>query len=403
MLALPPSSWRVGGPALNLDPFASALIALLASAAMSAALYAAAARQPDELARPQRIWARAIVLAPAGWLLLEWAQDQPALAVPGKTLIVASFVEYLRALLASRGRMPDSPWFAAPVCLVAVASAITLFTQPGLPMRTGLLSLLCAGIAASTAVIALRVGRERSGGNAGIVAAAFLMCAAVMLARGVLLFMPEGSAARAWIDQPWVETLMLGGAMLAPAVASLGFVLMGSERLLERLEGIASTDSLTGLLSRNAFLQRAEALLESPRLAGAALLVLDLDHFKQINDNHGHDVGDQALRLVADAMRQVLRPGDLLGRHGGEEFTVLLPGRGLAEAEEVAQALRTSVHHIGLLADGEAVHLRVSIGVATLAPGDTDLARLLKRADAAMYAAKHGGRDQVRVAPAGQA
>jgi diguanylate cyclase (GGDEF)-like protein len=388
---------------MNLDPFASALIALLASAAMSAGLYAAAARQPEELARPQRIWARAIVLAPAGWLLLEWARDLPSLAVAGKTLIVASFVEYLRALLASRGRMPDSPWFAAPVCLVAVASALMLFTQPGLPMRTGLLSVLCAGIAASTAVVALHGGRQRRGGNAGIVAAAFLMCAAVMLARGVLLFMPEGSAARVWIDQPWVETLMLGGAMLAPAVASLGFVLMGSERLLERLEGIASTDSLTGLLTRHAFLQRAEALLARPDAPIGALLVVDLDHFKQINDAHGHDVGDQALRLVADAMRRQLRPGDLAGRHGGEEFTVFLPGRDAVEAEAVAEAMRSSVAHIGLLADGEAVHLKVSIGVSAFGPDERDLAGLLKRADHAMYDAKRAGRDQVRVFPAGQA
>jgi diguanylate cyclase (GGDEF)-like protein len=388
---------------MNLDPFASALIALLASAAMSAGLFAAAARQPEELARPQRIWARAIVLAPAGWLLLEWARDLPSLAVAGKTLIVASFVEYLRALLASRGRMPDSPWFAAPVCLVAVASALMLFTQPDLPMRTGLLSVLCAGIAASTAVVALRGGRQRRGGNAGIVAAAFLMCAAVMLARGVLLFMPEGSAARAWIDQPWVETLMLGGAMLAPAVASLGFVLMGSERLLERLEGIANTDSLTGLLTRHAFLQRAEAMLAQPEAATGALLVVDLDHFKQINDAHGHDVGDQALRLVADAMRRQLRAGDLAGRHGGEEFTVFLPGRDAGEAQAVAEAMRGSVTHIGLLADGEAVHLKVSIGVSAFGPDERDLAGLLKRADNAMYDAKRAGRDQVRVFPAGQA
>jgi diguanylate cyclase (GGDEF)-like protein len=388
---------------MNLDPFASALIALLASAAMSAGLFAAAARQPEELARPQRIWARAIVLAPAGWLLLEWARDLPSLAVAGKTLIVASFVEYLRALLASRGRMPDSPWFAAPVCLVAVASALMLFTQPGLPMRTGLLSVLCAGIAASTAVVALRGSRQRRGGNAGIVAAAFLICAAVMLARGLLLFMPEGSAARAWIDQPWVETLMLGGAMLAPAVASLGFVLMGSERLLERLEGIANTDSLTGLLTRHAFLQRAEALLAQPDAATGALLVVDLDHFKQINDAHGHDVGDQALRLVADAMRRQLRPGDLAGRHGGEEFTVFLPGRDAGEAEAVAEAMRGSVAHIGLLADSEAVHLKVSIGISVFGPDERDLAGLLKRADNAMYDAKRAGRDQVRVFPTGQA
>jgi diguanylate cyclase (GGDEF)-like protein len=214
--------------------------------------------------------------------------------------------------------------------------------------------------------------------------------------------MPEGSAARAWIDQPWVETLMLGGAMLAPAVASLGFVLMGSERLLERLEGIASTDSLTGLLTRPAFLQRADALLARAGASGA-LLVVDLDHFKQINDGHGHDTGDQALRLVADAMRQQLRPGDLLGRHGGEEFTVFLPGTDAGEAEALAEALRVAVSHIGLLADGEALHLKVSIGLSVLGPDERDLGGLLKRADEAMYAAKRAGRNQVRVHPSGQA
>lgn len=387
---------------MHLDPFASALIALLASAAMSAGLYATAARQPEELARPQRIWARAILLAPTGWLLIEWARDVPSLVVPGKTLIIASFIEYLRALLASRGRMPDSPWFAAPVALVAVASALVLFTQPGQPMRTGLLSLLCAGVAASTAVVALSAGQRRRGGNSGIVATAFGLCALVLLARGTLLLMPESHAARAWVEQDWVETLLLGGAVLAPAVASLGFVLMGSERLLERLEGIANTDSLTGLLTRHAFLKQTEALLSRPRDRDCALLVLDLDHFKRINDSHGHDVGDRALRLVSDAMRQVLRPGDQIGRHGGEEFTVLLPGTELAEAEHIAQQLHSTVAHIGLLADGEAVHLRVSVGVSILGPDDNDLDAWLKRADQAMYAAKRGGRDQVRVTPAGQ-
>ena len=384
-----------------LDPFASALIALLASAAMSAGLYAAAARQPAELAGPQRLWARAILLAPLGWLLLEWAVEHPGLAVPGKTLIVASFVEYLRALVASRGRMPDSPWFAAPVLLVAVASAIMLFTSPGQPMRTGLLSFLCAGIAASTAVVALRPGPRRAGGNAGIVGAAFSLCALVLVARGVLLFTPEGSAARAWVEEPWVETLLLGGAMLAPAVASLGFVLMGSERLLERLQDIADTDGLTGLLSRNAFLHQSRLCIARDPAQHCALMVLDLDHFKRINDEHGHDAGDQALRLVASAMRDELRPRDLAGRHGGEEFTVLLPDTPLAVAEASARRIHAAVARIGFLADGAAVPLRVSIGVAALQPGETDIDRLIRRADQAMYVAKRAGRNQVRIAPPG--
>jgi len=102
-------------------------------------------------------------------------------------------------------------------------------------------------------------------------------------------------------------------------------------------------------------------------------------------------------------MRRVLRTEDLVGRYGGEEFTVLLPGLGAVEAEELAQALRQAVSRIGLLADGKTVPLRVSIGVSVLAPDESDFVVLLKRADEAMYAAKRGGRDQVRVYPTGQA
>jgi diguanylate cyclase (GGDEF)-like protein len=225
----------------------------------------------------------------------------------------------------------------------------------------------------------------------------------VLALRGLLLFMPEGSAAREWVGQPWVQTLMLGGAMLAPAVASLGFVLMGSERLLERLEDVANTDSLTGLLNRDAFSRQANLRLAAAPDRPYALLLVDLDHFKLINDRHGHDVGDQALRLVAEAMRKVLRPGDLLGRHGGEEFTVLLPGTDVAVARIIAERLNRSISHLGLLADGETVPMRASIGVSTLADGEQDLHRMIKRADQAMYAAKRDGRDRVTVSPAAQA
>ena len=385
---------------MQLDPFASALIALLAAAAMSAGLYAAASRQPQELAGPQRIWARALVMAPLGWLLLEWSDEPSGLSVAGKTLIIAAFVEYLRALVSSRGRMPDSPWFAAPVALVAVASAIALFMQPDAPMRTGLLSLVCAGVAASTAVVALAWRNPRTG-NSAIVAVAFMICAVVLLARGGLLLLPQGHPASAWMDNPWAETLLLGGAMFAPAVASLGFVLMGSDRLLERLEGIANTDSLTGLLARHAFLQQASARLAGSPGSHCALLIVDLDHFKRINDGHGHDVGDQALRLVADAMARVLREGDLLGRLGGEEFTVLLPDTGIEEAGRIARELHAAVARIAFVADGRPVPLRVSVGVSAREKPEHELELLLKRADQAMYEAKRSGRDQVRVLGAG--
>ncbi len=376
------------------DPYSHAVIALLASSALAAGLLASAARQPPELAKPRRIWARAMVMAPSGWLLLEWARDVESLAVAGKTLIIASFIDYLRALLATRGRTPESPWLLLPVVFVALASLVMLLVHPGQPMRTGMLSLLCGGVAAGTAMVAWSETHRRDGGNARMVAACFVACAAVLLARALLLFSPEGSAARELAALPAVQTLLPGGAMLAPAVASLGFVLMGSDRVLERFENLASTDGLTGLLTRAAFLERALHRVQSATQP-CSVLVVDMDHFKRVNDTHGHATGDRALELAAAAMRQALRPGDLIGRMGGEEFAVLLPDTPLSVAIGIAGRLQQAIAGVDLVVREQPVPLSGSIGVSEMRSGDTSLQALLEHADQAMYEAKRAGRDRV--------
>jgi two-component system, cell cycle response regulator len=134
-----------------------------------------------------------------------------------------------------------------------------------------------------------------------------------------------------------------------------------------------------------------------------ACLLVDLDHFKQVNDRHGHPTGDRALKQVAGALSEGLRSSDVLARYGGEEFVLLLPGTVLQQAQEVAQRLRANVARLSVSGtDNISLQLTVSIGLACLAPdtaASADVAHwLVQQADSALYLAKAAGRNQVVVA-----
>lgn len=175
-----------------------------------------------------------------------------------------------------------------------------------------------------------------------------------------------------------------------------------SER--KRMEGelvkLATTDVLTGLANRRHFVQALD--LELARLqrqpdADVALLMLDLDYFKQINDTYGHAGGDAVLRVFADCLRAPLRKVDLVSRLGGEEFAMLLPGTHPDNARLLAERLRQRIGEMTIAFGEHRISVAVSIGVAALSAHDASPDDALGRADKALYAAKHGGRNRVAV------
>lgn len=182
---------------------------------------------------------------------------------------------------------------------------------------------------------------------------------------------------------------------------TLGMALMTSERLQAELNHQVSRDPLTGALNRRAFALMAEKAEAHCRRQGGGMsvLVMDLDRFKQINDRHGHAVGDAYLcRFVAVAGRS-LRAEDVVCRFGGEEFVALMPGAGLAQALSAAERLRTAFAQEAQADPDLPVAATVSIGVAALAGGES-IEGLVQRADAALYRAKHSGRNCCVVAEA---
>lgn len=203
---------------------------------------------------------------------------------------------------------------------------------------------------------------------------------------------------------PDIQQRLAIAASVGPLLIALPMFYMFSIRMRRlavenvRLSRVANMDSLTGCLNRGAFTAMTQKLLsDNTTMFGGALLVIDADNFKAINDIYGHDQGDVALTLIADTLRRVVRTGALVGRLGGEEFGVYLPGASRLSAFLVAERIRRGIRKTPFTPSGVPHLLSVSIGGASFAHpiSFTDLFRC---ADQGLYAAKNAGRNTVEVA-----
>lgn len=177
------------------------------------------------------------------------------------------------------------------------------------------------------------------------------------------------------------------------------------DRVQERtreLELLSTTDPLTGARNRRYLMDQAALEVARAQRYGHPLscLLFDIDHFKRVNDTHGHDVGDQVLIAICMAVQAMLRPADTLARYGGEEFVVLLPDTDLEQARYAGERIRAAMQNMPVRTPGVDAPLRitVSVGVATLSVLHANADALFKAADTAMYRAKEGGRNRVVVA-----
>lgn len=197
---------------------------------------------------------------------------------------------------------------------------------------------------------------------------------------------------------PWLDDASLATGAFEAVVLSLGLAdrALNVRRDRDQVRVLADHDALTRVLNRRAWCEMVDALIAGQVQRPYALLFLDLDHFKLLNDCRGHSAGDHALVAVADALRHELRPPDLLGRYGGEEFVAMLHGVSSDQAIQIATRLCRRVHRLEIPVD-DALRLSVSIGLAMHQLDDT-VDSWIERADRAMYAAKSDGRNRVRIA-----
>ena len=182
-----------------------------------------------------------------------------------------------------------------------------------------------------------------------------------------------------------------------PLFASIGFLLLYNEILQQELHTLARIDPLTGVSNRLAIDEATTRLLERAirQRQSLGVLMLDADHFKSVNDRFGHSSGDKVLRALASRIRATLRETDVIGRVGGEEFVVLSPAIDLPAALLLGERIRLMVESTPMLIDDNVLQLTVSVGVAVTALAECDGAKVLQRADKALYAAKRAGRNRV--------
>jgi len=279
--------------------------------------------------------------------------------------------------------------FRWPFALLAICAAVP-------PLSTGWWiedALSIAVLAAAPLLIVAGVLAWQHGGRRG----GFYLCAWIPGLLFVMLRVLQLTLL--WPLPVWLEFAMPAGFAYASMVLAFGLAdhTLSIRHERDVAHRLAEHDVLTGVLNRRAILARLRAAFLQARESGEplALLFLDLDHFKRVNDSYGHRAGDQCLRAIIGPIASELRQGDALGRYGGEEFLVVLPGAGAANAEVVAERIRNHVQETPMLVSGTRIGLTLSVGIAAmddevLTPDD-----LIERADAALYRSKSAGRNVV--------
>lgn len=382
---------------MNDAPFAidlnTMLIVMFTSAVLMASVlwFACAGRFRDGLGRwTTSLWAQALA-----WLVLATSRLLPELiAVPlASGLLALSCVLQAAAIREFRGQGTAAMVFwAAPlaVSLIFAAAVHNAFAHEAMRHLSygAANAFLALSLLRSPSPPMLRA-RSLLGGCYAIAAVTMLLAAWIA---------PSGFDAAPMMNSH--HGLLYLGTYTLIVCGSAAFLLMHKARADEEASRLATTDPLTGVFNRRTFIELADQELARSRRSGTplSLMILDLDHFKRVNDTYGHLAGDQVLIAFTRLIKDCVRRGDLVVRYGGEEFCVLLPGTTLAASTALAERIRTACAANALTE--RSFKVTVSIGVTAYA-GDTGttLADLLARADEALYLAKDEGRNRVIALP----
>ncbi len=383
---------------MELDPRS-----LIVASVMSAALMGLVSVAFAHLRGEDRIigtWGRAMLVLAAGLLALALrgaVADWISIAL-ANSAIVAALVIAMHALRAFLGQRPRDALGWGLTAGLFVFLLVYSEIRPHYLPRILAVSAALILIAVRGALLLRRHAPAECRHSARFTEFIFWGVAAMTAARVVGVLLAE-------VQDPMASNLLNTATFLFYAgfilVTTLGVMWMEIETLQAGLVRAARIDSLTGLNNRGTFLQ--EFAREEARAARGgpafSLAVFDLDRFKQVNDRYGHPAGDQVLRAFADVLRATIRPYDVVGRYGGEEFALLMPQTGKETATRIAERVRHELEGRGVTVAAKRIEVTVSAGVASYGVDGADWDALLSAADNALYVAKKAGRN--RVQPAG--
>lgn len=290
---------------------------------------------------------------------------------------------------------------AAPV--VTGVAAVWWFAQvqPSHAARAIVVSSFVAAIAFMCAWTLVRHGRRYAGASRSVLAVVFCLWGAMSLVRVGYFGLSNEVPVNVLQPGQWINVASVLAYGVLPIIGTTAFIVMCIERIRGQWETAAATDELTGLPNRRSITATAHARFNAARRAGLveafAVAVIDIDHFKSINDRFGHDVGDAALKHLARVLENTCRGPNMAGRQGGEEFVVLLDVANAAEAAAAAERIRSAIEASPAPLASKPLPMTASIGVSVMTASDADYDSLLKRADQALYKAKQDGRNRVEL------
>ncbi len=342
----------------------------------------------------------------AFWLLLAlglmlyvpaWPSGSAPRNLANVLLVGAAMLQH-RGLVLHWGGKPWDKHYLGVVLLAGLLVMLSLNMERGHGLRVATVCCVSAAMLLASAWQLWTHGRRRSPRFAVVLTVGFALLALALLARaGQALRVPP--AVKVAIDAPGPSSLALVILVLfMGGLINLAQIQLVLGRVLRQLTSLALTDPLTGAVNRRGFVQRLDeahqrALRAPQGSPGFAVLMIDIDHFKAVNDTLGHAEGDRVLQHVARTLRETLRSGDVVARWGGEEFCVLLPRVSETEAHALAERMAARV-----ASSGEP-RVTVSIGIAQACAHVERAEDLLRRVDAALYGAKAAGRNRVLAAP----
>lgn len=319
----------------------------------------------------------------------------PALAVfSANALVLCGLATYTRALYRFLLDAPLPRWGWG--LLGAGLLAVLLMLNWPLGLRSSAVSLVYVALLLPSIAVIARHGWHAEASLRTVAFTLGLACVALALRAVHAWFYPEQYTRILQMSLGQGLTFLV--SFLAVLGAGFGFVLSSFQRVAQKMEQLATHDGLTGCVNRSSFETLLEHALQRARRDATplALVLLDVDHFKAVNDSHGHRIGDLVLAGVTTAVRSRLRRSDVFGRVGGEEFALLLPDTDPAGAVRLAEQVRAVVALTRMqLPGGGELQVTVSGGIAVVAAGATDAERLYAAADQQLYRAKRLGRDRI--------
>jgi len=345
-----------------------------------------------------------VVVVALPMILLRGAIPDSLSVVAANILLALGGAAYYAGCARFLGRRAHWPILLTGVAMVGVAVIYWRYAIDSIPMRVFSTTLFSAAFCTALAWMLLRhLPAGRPTYPYRVTAAIALTFGACQLARG-LYFLTLDTASSPTMFATSVSVLLLVVAAAIMPILSMSAMLMVHDALLADARDAANRDFLTGALSRQGFEALARRHIDRLQLQRRplSLLILDLDHFKRINDTHGHAAGDAVLRAFVQMARAQSRPTDVLGRIGGEEFAMLLPDTDCDSAMQLADRLRKGADAQTVTIGAQVCRYSLSGGVAACQAGES-FDRLSARADHALYDAKHQGRNRICAARAVQA